>query len=84
MEPKTLVFNKSYIIKSMFHRCVTPSTTNKLDIKKTVQSTKDSHCNKGAFKYFIGYIGNSGIIPLCIIFLKLTHMLNILIKTANT
>ena len=29
-------------------------------------SKKDSYGNKGAFKYFIGYGSNAGIIPLCI------------------
>ena len=29
-------------------------------------SRKDLYGNKGAFKYFIGYISNAGIIPLCI------------------
>ena len=41
-------------------------TTDKVEIEKIVLSKKDSYGNKGAFKYFIGYKSNDGIIPLYI------------------
>ena len=43
-------------------------------------SRKDSYSNKGAFKYFLGYISNDGIIPLCI---KLPQM-NIFAKSFDS
>ena len=33
-----------------------------------MSSKKGPYGNKGAFKCFIGYIDNAGIIPLCVIF----------------
>ena len=41
---------------------------NKVDFEKIVSSKKGPYGNKGAFKCFIGYIDNAGIIPLCVIF----------------
>ena len=62
-----MIFDRHCIVKNMFDRCVEPVNTNKLDIKKIMLSKKDSYVNKGAFKHFIGYISNSGNIPLYII-----------------
>ena len=67
MEKKVLIFGKKYFNKNVSHRCKEPITTDKVDIRKIVLSKKDSYGNKGAFKYFIGYISNPGIISLCII-----------------
>ena len=39
----------------------------KIEIKGIVLSKKDSYGKRG-FMYFIGYISNDGIIPLCIKF----------------
>ena len=67
MEKKVLIFGKKYFNKNVSHRCKEPITTDKVDIRKIVLSKKDSYGNRSAFKYFIGYISNRGIIPLCII-----------------
>ena len=67
MKPKLLIFDKIYVNKNIFHRCKEPITINKVDIRKIMLSKKDSYGNRGAFKYFIGYISNSGIVPLYII-----------------
>ena len=66
MEQTTLIFDKEYINKNAFHRYKKPITINKAEIKKIVLPKKDSYGNKGAFKYFIGYISHTGFIPLCI------------------
>ena len=44
-------FGKDYINKK-------PVNTDEVEIKKVMLSRKDSYSNKGAFKYFIGYISN--------------------------
>ena len=67
MEPKTLIFNDKCIIKNTFNRCKELIIINKINTRKIVLSGKDSYGHKDAFKYFIGYIGNAGIIQLCII-----------------
>ena len=43
-----------------------PISINKAKFKKVVLPKKDLYGNKSAFKYFIRYISNDGIIPLCI------------------
>ena len=68
MEPKTLYFDKKLIVETFFHADIKPITINKVDVKRIVQSKKDSFENKGAFKYFIRYDDlKIGIIPLYII-----------------
>ena len=67
MEPKNLIFNDKCIIKYTFNRCKELIIMNKVDTRKIVLSEKDSYGHKDAFKHFIGYIGNAGIIQLCII-----------------
>ena len=67
MEKKFLILDKECINKNAFHRYKKPITTNKVEIKKLVLSKKYSYDNKGTFKYFIGYMSNAGITPLCII-----------------
>ena len=59
---------KEYINKTAFLTCKKQITINEAEIKKVVFSKTDSYCNKIAFKYFIGYIRNAGIIPMYIIF----------------
>ena len=71
MEQKVLIFGKEYINKNAFLRYKKPIVINKLEINKIMLSKKDSYCNKGAFKYFIGYICNTGIISLYIILLQM-------------
>ena len=61
---KGLDFGKEIVIENSFHNCKRPSSIDKIDIKKIVLSSKESYGNKGAFKNFIGYISNVGIIPL--------------------
>ena len=61
-----MIFDKEYVNKNAFHRYKKAITINKGEIQKLVLSKKDSYGNKGAFKYFIGYVTNAGIMPLCI------------------
>ena len=51
--------------------CEKPIPIDKVEIKLIVLYRKDSYGNKGAFKYFIGYKSNAGIIPL---YIKLPKM----------
>ena len=50
------------------HEDKTPISIDKVNIKIIVLSNKKSYGNKGAFKYFIGYIhqGNAFPVPLYI------------------
>ena len=59
---------KRYINKSAFLTYKKRITINKSEIKKVVFSKTDSYGNKVAFKYFIGYIRNAGIMPMYIKF----------------
>ena len=69
MEKKVLVFGGKCIIKNSFHKYKQPTSINEADI--IVLSSKESYNNKGALKYFIGYISNVGIIPLYITVLEM-------------
>ena len=51
--------------------CEKPIPIDRVEIKLIVLYRKDSYGNKGAFKYFIGYKSNAGIIPL---YIKLPKM----------
>ena len=51
--------------------CEKPIPIDKVEIKLIVSYRKDSYGNKGAFKHFIGYKSNAGIIPL---YIKLPKM----------
>ena len=66
-----MVFVKECVIKNSFHKFKRPVSIDKVDIKKIVLSSKESYGNKGAFKYFMGYIINVVIIPL---YIKLPQM----------
>ena len=59
---------KEYINKTAFLTYKKQITINEAEIKKVVFSKTDSYGNKIAFKCFIGYIRNAGIIPMYIIF----------------
>ena len=59
---------KEYINKTAFLTYKKQITINEAEIKKVVFSKTDPYGNKIAFKYFIGYIRNAGIIPMYIIF----------------
>ena len=63
---KILAFYKERIIKNLFTKCKTPVSIDKVDFKKIVLSSKESYGNKDAYKYFIWYVGNVGIILLYI------------------
>ena len=63
---KILAFYKERIIKNLFPKCKTPVSIDKVDFKKIVLSSKESYGNKDAYKYFIWYVGNVGIILLYI------------------
>ena len=64
MKQKVLIFGKENSNKNAFLRYKRSITISKAEINKIVWSKKDLYGNKGAFKYFTGYISNAGIIPL--------------------
>ena len=66
MEQKVIDFGEEVVIKTSFHKCKTLISITKVDIKKIKLYSKKPYSFKGAFKYFIGYINNIGIIPLYI------------------
>ena len=67
MEEKTWILLKIILIKMHIIDKKNLITINNGEINKMVLSKKDSYRNKDAFKYFIRYISNTGIIPLYII-----------------
>ena len=66
-----MIFNKEYINKNEFHRYKKLIIINEVEIKRIVLNRKNSYDKRGAFKYFIGYISNTSIIPL---YIKHTQM----------
>ena len=65
MEQKVLAFGDHYINKNAFHKHKHLIDIDRVDIKRTVLSKKDSYYKKGSFKDFIGYLTNH-IKILCI------------------
>ena len=65
MSEKTLKFN-NIILKKKFHRSKEPIDLLSVDLDQIVVSYKFKHNGEG-FKYFIGYLENGIVWPLCII-----------------
>ena len=67
MSEKTLKFNNIILNKKKFHRSKEPIGLLSVDVDQIVISDKFKH-NEEGFKYFIGYLENGIVKPLCIIF----------------
>ena len=66
MSEKTLNFNNIYLYKKNFHKFKEPIDLLSVNIDQIVVSDKFKHNNEG-FKYFIGYLEDGIVKPLCII-----------------
>ena len=66
MSEKTLKFNNIILNKKKFHRSKEPIDLLSVDLYQIVISYKFKHNDEG-FKYFIGYLENGIVKPLCII-----------------
>ena len=66
MSEKTLKFNNIIFNKKKFHSSKEPIDLLSVDLNQIVVSYKFKHNDEG-FKYFIGYLKNEIVKPLCII-----------------
>ena len=66
MSEKTLKFNNIILNKKKFHKSKEPIDLLSADLDQIVASYKFKHNDKG-FKYFIGYLKDEIVKPLCII-----------------
>ena len=66
MSEKTLKFNNITLNKKNFHRSKEPIDLLSVDLDQIVVSYKFKHNDEG-FKYFIGYLKDAIVKPLCII-----------------
>ena len=66
MSEKTLKFNNIILNKKKFHKSKEPIDLLSVDLDQIVVSYKFKHNGEG-FKYFIGYLENGIVWPLCII-----------------
>ena len=66
MSEKILKFNNIMLNKKKFHRSKEPIDLLPIDLDQIVVSHKFKHNDEG-FKYFIGYLKNEIVKPLCII-----------------
>ena len=66
MHVKILNFNNIIVDKKTFHKHKEPIDLLSVDLDQIVVSDKFKHNNEG-FKYFIGYLEDELVKPLCII-----------------
>ena len=66
MSEKTLTFNNIILNKKNFLRSKEPTDLLSIDLDQIVVSYKFKY-NDESFKYFIGYLENGIVKPLCII-----------------
>ena len=66
MSEKRLKFNNIKLNKKEFHKSKEPIDLLSVDLDQIVVSDKFKHNNEG-FKYFIGYLEDELVKPLCII-----------------
>ena len=66
MGEKTLKFNNTKINKKEFHKSKQATDLDSVDTNKMVVSDRFKHIEEG-FKYFIGYLQDEIVKPLCII-----------------
>ena len=58
-----MIFGKDCINKHAFHKDKRPINIDEVNIRRIVLSRVYSCCNKGSFKYFIGYIHKNEAFP---------------------
>ena len=68
MSGKNISFNDKKINKSNFYKNKKPSKIDEINVDKIQVSKRESYGKKGSLKYFIEYIDNDVIRPLCIKF----------------
>ena len=66
MSRKSINFDNKNIKKSYFYKNKKLFKIEDIDINKIFVSKKESYGTKNAIKYFIGYIDNNEIKPICI------------------
>ena len=66
MRGKSINFDKKNIKKSDFYKNKKLLKIEDIDINKIFVSQKESYGTKNATKYFIGYVDNDEIKPICI------------------
>ena len=72
MSGKNIFFDDKKINKSNFYKSKRLVQIDNVDVNKILVFRKESHGEKGSFRYFIGYNDNDDIRPLCI---KLSQMI---------
>ena len=71
MSGKSINFDNKNIKKSDFYKNKKLPKIEDIDINKIFVSKKESYSTKNAVKYFIGYIDNNEIKPICIRILQM-------------
>ena len=66
MSRKSISFDNKNIKKSDFYKNKKLFKIEDIDINKIFASKKESYGTKNAIKYFIGYIDNNEIKPICL------------------
>ena len=66
MSGKNINFDDKKIQKSSFYKNKKINNIEGIDVKNILVSKKEPYGTKNSFKYFIGYIDNDIIRPLCI------------------
>ena len=66
MSGKSINFDNKNIKKSDFYKNMKLPKIEDIDINKIFVSKKESYGTKNAIKYFIGYIDNNEVKPVCI------------------
>ena len=72
MSGKSINFDNKNIKKSDFYKSKNLLKIEDIDINKIFVSKKESYSTKNAIKYFIGYIDNNVIKPICISLQQMT------------
>ena len=66
MSRKNVNFGGKKIKQSKFYKIKEVIKIDDIDVKKILVSKQEPYGSKSSFKYFIGYIGDDAIKPLCI------------------
>ena len=72
MGNKFLKFGDAKFKKLEFHSCKSANSSGNIIIEKITISNR-SPCSKNESKYFVSYIGNEKVTPLCVLFPKMSR-----------
>ena len=72
MSGKNINFNDKKIKKGIFYKNKATNNIEDINVNNILVSKKESYGNKSSSKYFIGYIDNDIIRPLCIMLPQMT------------